>query len=174
MTDVAIGLLVVLVYVGTVLASVPVALLALLVGLRTGSYRRALGYSLGGALALLAVGAVALAVAVTPLAGATLLGVGVLAVVTLGVVPLVLGRELVVRLAGREIDPEDALKWTVAGWPVALNVSVAVFVAPGGPARYNVTFLTGLEGILSVAALVGVVALGPGLVGTGLARAFGN
>lgn len=174
MTDVAVGLLVVLAYVGTVLASVPVALVALLVGLRTGSYRRALGYSLGGGLALLGLGSIALGVAVDPLAGATLLGVGALAVAILGAVPLVVGRELVGRLAGREIASEDALKWTLAGWPVALNVSVAVFVAPGGPARYNVTFLTGLEGALSLAALLGVIVLGPGLVGTGLARAFGK
>jgi len=172
MSESPVGLLVVFVYVGAVIGSVPVALLTLLLARRTRSFARALAYSLGGGVALFVLGSVALAVLVAPLAGGTLLLVGLLAVATLGVVPLAVGRELVVRVAGVGLDRDGGLKWATAGWPVALNVSFALFVAPGGPARYNVTFLTGIEGILTLGALLAVVVLGPGLVGVGLARAF--
>ncbi|PSQ19391.1 hypothetical protein BRD00_01835 [Halobacteriales archaeon QS_8_69_26] len=164
------GLLAVFAYVGTVLASVPVAVVALLLRRITPSFREALAYSLGGGFALFTVVVLALAVAVDPGAGGTLFVTGVVAVVVLAVLPLAIGRAVVERTA--DLDPDRALRWATAGWPPAMILSLIVFVAPGGPARYNVTFLSGVEAVVAGGILVAVVLLGPGLVGTALARAF--
>lgn len=172
MTNDPAGLLAVFAYVGTVVASVPVAVVALLLRRVTTSFREALAYSLGGSFALFTVVAVALAVTVDPGAGGTLFATGVAALVALVAIPLAVGRALVERLAG--LDPDRALRWATAGWPVALILSFVVFVAPGGPTRYNATFLSGVEAALAGGAIALAVLVGPGLLGTALARAFGD
>jgi hypothetical protein len=44
--------------------------------------------------------------------------------------------------------PERALRRASAPLPVGLLASLAVFVAPGGALRYNITFLEGTEALL--------------------------
>lgn len=166
-----VGLLAVFVYLGAVLASLPAAAAVLLLARRLGVARAAALVGLG-ALVLVLVAGLGVGVLVGLDAGLTLAGYGVVALAVLWALPTLVGRWLVGRLAG---EPADlALGYAVAGLPVALVASAAWFAAPGGPTRYNLTFLSGPTLWAAAAVLVGIVVLGPGLVGVGLLRLAGR
>lgn len=92
--------------------------------------------------------------------------------VVLAAFPLYIGRQLLERWT--PLAPDRALVVAVLGWPVALLASLAVFVAPGGPTRYDITVLSGGGGALAWTAIGLVVTLGPGVVGYGLVRLLGR
>jgi len=105
----------------------------------------------------------------------TLLVAGFVAAVALVALPLVVGQQLV-RYAS-ESDPETALRFATYGWPVAMLVVFAIFLAPGGLVGGDLFALTGkrvcLAGhcgiaapfVLAAAVELAVAVLGPGVVG---------
>lgn len=177
------GVLPILVFVITVGVSVPVAVTTLLSS-RTGtqSSRRALRLALLEASLLYLVGVIV----VWAIAGggvnmdlweipATLVGTGVGTLLILTALPLVVGQKVIRHW--RHIEPEAALRDTVAGWPIAMLVTFGIFVAPGGLAQGTLFDIGGpticlvgfcgisllLMGAFFVEALV--VVFGPGLAG---------
>lgn len=168
MTDNPVGLLAVAVYVGWVAGSVPLALAVAGLARWLGSVGLAVRYVgavvTGAALA----GATALAAFVDPAAGATFAGLAAASGVVLAAVPLYVGRLLIERWTA--LDPARALEFAVLGWPIALVASFAVFLSPGGPTRYNVTFLSGGVAALAWTVMGLVVTLGPGVAGVGVYR----
>lgn len=154
------GLLVVFVYVLTVALSTPLAL-AVVFLTRQRSVTAALGTIVGILAALVTLGSTVVAALVSPLAGVVTFASGVAALLGLVVLPLVIGRTVVRRTTG--VDREVALRLAVTAWPVALAASFGLFVAPGGPTRYNLTFLTGPLAAGAWLAWLALVILGPGL-----------
>jgi hypothetical protein len=135
------GLLPVLAFVITIGVSVPVAVTTLLAS-RTGtqSTRRALRLALLEASLLYLVGVIV----VWAIAGggldtelweipATLVGTGVGTLLVLTALPLVVGQKAIQHW--RQVEPEAALRYTVAGWPIAMLITFGIFIAPGGFAR---------------------------------------
>lgn len=100
-------------------------------------------------------------------------GVGTLLILT--ALPLVVGQEVLHHWW--HIEPESALRDTVAGWPIAMLVTFGIFIAPGGFAQGTLFDIGGptvclvgfcgisllLVGAVLFEALVAV--FGPGLVG---------
>ena len=165
------GTLALFVYFGTVVLSVPAAAATLLLSRRLGVLPAAVGV-------VLATGGLVLAAAIL---GSGVLGVqrslaaasvGVVGLLVLWVVPVALGTAIVRRFAGPALA--GALGFTVAGLPPALLASAVVFVAPGGPSRYNLTFLAGPALWAASAVFLTIVLLGPGLAGLGLHRLVGS
>lgn len=171
MSNAPTGLLPVFVYVGAVVASFPAAAAALLLARRVGTRRAVTVVGVGG-LGLVAAAALVVGVVVGTGVGLVLAGYGVGAVAVLWALPVVVGRWLVYRFTGLDVDL--ALGYAVAGLPLALAASAAWFVVPGGPSRYNLTFLTGPALWAASAVLLAIVVLGPGLVGTGLVKLVGR
>jgi len=163
MTNSPVGLLAVVVYVGWVGVSVPLALAAYGLGRWLDDRGLALRYVGAALVGLVLAGATALALFVEPLAGAVFLGLATAAGVVLAAFPLYIGRQLLERWT--TLPPGRAFEYAVLGWPVALFASLVVFLAPGGLARYNITFLTGGAAALTWVVLGLVVTVGPGVVG---------
>lgn len=177
------GLLPVLAFVVTIGVSVPVAVTTLLSS-RTGtqSIRRALRIALFEASLLYLVGVIV----VWAIAGggldtelweipATLVVTGVGTLLILTALPLVVGQKVIQHW--RQVDPEGALQYTVAGWPIAMLVTFGIFVAPGGLVQGTLFDIGGpticLVGFCGISLLLMgafflealVVVVGPGLVG---------
>ncbi|QLH76138.1 hypothetical protein HZS55_01935 [Halosimplex rubrum] len=161
-----VGAVALVVSFGLVVASPVVALAAWALSARRDRFGDALGTVVAGSVGLLAAGAVALAVLVDPGAGLTFGAVAVAAALVLAVFPVLFGRQLLGRWT--LLDADEALEYATLGWPVAMVLSAALFVAPGGFARYNVLFLEGLAATVAWLTLVLVVTLGPALAGLGL------
>jgi hypothetical protein len=157
------GLLALLVYVGWVAGSVPLALACYGLARWFDSVDLALGYVGAVVVGVVLAGATALAIFVDPVAGGVFAVLALAAGVVLAAFPLYIGRQLLERWTA--LAPERALVYAVSGWPVALLVSLAVFVAPGGLTRYNITFLSGPRAALAWTVMGLVVTLGPGVAG---------
>lgn len=114
-----------------------------------------------GLLVLASVGTLAAVVSVD--AAVEVLRIAVGAGVGLVVVPLTIGTALVRRAA--DVDRDRALRVTTATWPVGLLVSFVVYIAPGGPYRYNITFLTGNTAVAAFVLWGACILLLPGLLG---------
>ncbi len=80
--------------------------------------------------------------------------------------PLALGYAV-----GRRFEhpPDRALRRAAAALPVGPLASLAVFVAPGGALRYNITFLEGTEALIWWTAFGLVLLLAPAVLVAGLA-----
>lgn len=171
MTSEPFGLLAVFVYFAAVVLSIPAAAGVLLLGRRFGIRRATdlVGLAFVGVVAL---GGLVVAVVTDPIAGVLLAGFGLLALVLLWAVPVLVGAYVVERL--ESTTGETALGFAVAGLPGAMLVSAILFLAPGGLARYNLTFLSGPVAWLFLLAFGAVVLVGPGLVGVGLYRFAGR
>jgi len=163
-----VGLLAVVVYVGWVAASVPLALAVYGLARWLDDLGLALRYVGAALVGFVLASATALALFVDPVAGAVFAGLAAAAGVVLAAFPLYIGRQLLERLTA--LAPERALEYAVLGWPVTLVTSLVVFFAPGGPGRYNITFLTGGTAALAWLVLGLVVTVGPGVVGFGVYR----
>jgi hypothetical protein len=161
-----VGAMALVVSFGLVVASPVVALAAWALSTRRDYFGDALGTVVAGAVGLFAAGAVALAAFVDPAAGLTFGVVAVGAALVLAVVPVLFGRQLLGRWT--LLDADESLAYATLGWPVAMAVGAALFVAPGGLARYNVLFLEGLAATVAWTTLVLVVTLGPAVAGLGL------
>lgn len=166
------GVLALAVYVGWVAASVPLALACYGLTRWLGAVDIATGYVGAVVVGVVLAGATALALFVDPLAGGLFAVLALAAGVVLAAFPLYIGRQLLERWT--DLPPDRALVFAVLGWPVALLVSLGVFVAPGGPTRYNITFLSGGKAALAWTVMGLVVTLGPGVVGFGLVRLAGR
>lgn len=162
MAETILGSVLVFVYVATVALAPVLALAVVLVGRRR-SQTAALGTVVGAMAAVVTLGATVGAALISWRAGAVLFLAGQGALLGLGIVPLVIGRGIVRRATG--IDRESALRVAVAAWPLSLAGSVALFLAPGGALRYNITFLSGAVAILAWLAWGGLVLVGPGVLG---------
>ena len=165
------GLLALVVYVVTVALS-PVLAIAVVLLARQRSPTAALGTVVGVLAALVTLSTTVVAALFSLWAAVAVFLLGFGALLGLVVVPLFLGRTVVRRATG--VDREDALRLSVMAWPLALAGSFALFVAPGGASRYNITFLSGAAAVAAWLAWALVVLVGPGLVGAGLARLFGR
>jgi len=165
------GLLVVFTYFGAVALSLPAAAAVLLAARRMGVVRAGVLVGLV-VLLLVAAAAAALGATVGLVSGLTFAASAVAALLLLWVVPVALGRWIVRRLEG--VGGDVALGYAVAGLPVAMIASALVFVAPGGPSRYNITFLSGPALWTASAVFLAVVLVGPGLAGVGLLRLAGR
>lgn len=161
-----VGAMALLVGFALVVASPVVALATWGLSTRTDYFGDALGTVVAGAVGLFAAGAVALAVFVDPGAGLTFAVVAVGAALVLGVAPVLFGRQLLGRWT--LLDADEALAYATLGWPVAMVVGAALFVAPGGLARYSVLSLNGLAATVAWTTLVLVVTLGPAVAGLAL------
>lgn len=171
MTNEPIGLLAVFVYFAAVVLSLPASAAVLLLSRRVGIERAAAVVG-SATLAVVAIGALGVVVVAGFGAGGTVVVYGVAALAVLWALPVVVGRWFVRRGTGLAADL--ALGYTVAGLPLALVASAAWFVAPGGPTRYNLTFLSGPALWAATAVLLAIVLLGPGLTGLGLVRLVGR
>lgn len=168
MTNGFTGVLALVVYVGWVAGSVPLALALYGLARWLDSVDLALGYVGAVVVGVVLAGATALALFVGPIAGGIFAVLVLAAGVVLAAFPLYIGRQFLERWTS--LPPERALVFAVVGWPVALLASLAVFVAPGGPTRYNITFLSGPVAALAWTVMGLVVTLGPGVVGFALVR----
>lgn len=106
---------------------------------------------------------------------ATLLVTGVATLLILTALPLAVGQKAIQHW--RHIESEAALRYTVAGWPIAMLATFGIFIAPGGLAQGTLFDIGGpticlvgfcgirllLAGAVFVESLVAV--LGPGLIG---------
>lgn len=168
MTNTPAGLLPVLVYFGAVVVSIPASLATYGVGRWLGSTASALRY-VGAIVGLVVLaGGLLLAVFVDPVVGVALVAMAAGAALVLAGFPLFIGRQLLERWTPLEAD--EAREYAVLGWPVGLVASFAIFLAPGGPARYNATFLSGPAAVLAWTAVGLVVTLGPAVAGLGMYR----
>jgi hypothetical protein len=172
MTNSPVGLLAVVVYVGWVVASVPLALAVYGLSRWLDDVGLALRYVGAALVGLVLAGATALALFVDPVAGAVFVGLAAAAGIVLAGFPLYIGRQLLERWT--PLEPDLALEYAVLGWPVALVVSLVGFLAPGGLGRYNITFLTGGAAALAWVLLGLVVTLGPGVCGFAMYRLRGR
>lgn len=105
----------------------------------------------------------------------TLLASGLLALIILGMIPLVVGQRFIQRL--ETADRETALRFATYGWTVSMVVVFGIFVAPGGLLHGDLLSLGGphicLAGFCGVSVLlvtavlleVGVAIFGPGAIG---------
>ena len=168
MTNSPAGLLPVFVYAGAVVLSVPVALVAYALSTRSRTFRGALGWVAAGVTGLVLAGATALAAFVDPTVGLVFAALVAAAGVVLAAFPLYIGRLLVERWT--PLGPDAALEYATLGWPVAMVAGFVVFLAPGGPARDNLTFLSGPVAAIAWTVMGLVVTLGPGVAGYGLYR----
>jgi hypothetical protein len=172
MTNSPVGLLAVVVYAGWVVASLPLALAVYGFGLWLDDLGLALRYVGAALVGLVLAGATALALFVDPVTGAVFAGLAAAAGVVLAAFPLYIARQLLERWTA--LAPDRALEYAVLGWPVALVASLVAFLAPGGPGRYNVTFLTGGTAALAWVVLGLVVTIGPGVCGFVMYRLVGR
>jgi hypothetical protein len=157
------GFLALLVYVGWVAGSVPLAVAVYALARWLDSVGLAVRYVAAAVVGAVLAGVTALALFVDPVAGGTFAVLALAAGIVLAAFPLYIGRQLLGRWT--PLAPDRALVFAVLGWPVALLASLAVFVAPGGPTRYNITFLSGGAAALAWTVMGLVVTLGPGVVG---------
>ncbi|QLH80440.1 hypothetical protein [Halosimplex pelagicum] len=164
-----VGAIALVVSFGLVVASPVVAVAAWALSTRRDSFGDALGTVAAVAVGLFAAVATALAAFVDPGAGLIFGVVAVAASLVLAVFPVVFGRQLLDRWT--VLDADETLQYATLGWPVAMVTSAALFVAPGGLARYNVLFLEGLAATVAWLTLVLVVTLGPAVAGLALYNA---
>lgn len=163
MAESILGTLVVFVYVVTVALS-PVLALSIVLLSRRRSTTAALGSIVGAVAGIVTLGATVGVALLSWQAGVVLFLAGQGALVGLAVVPLLVGRGIVRQTTG--VGRESALRAAVTAWPLALAGSFALFLAPSGFARYNLTFLSGATAVLAWLAWGGLVLLGPGLLGS--------
>lgn len=159
----------ILLIVGSVLAvavSVPLGVLGAVFDRRYDP-ERALAGLLGLIVACSTVAGVALAVFVDPAAAFLVAAAGIALGAFWWLLPVAAGVSL-----GRRWHTRT--RYVVAAWPVSAVSGLAVFLAPAAVGRTNLTFLDGplAAGLFCLLALV--VALGPGLVGSGLGRLRGR
>lgn len=149
-----------------VLLAGPLALASFALRGVLGNVRRALAVLLA-LLALAAVVVAAYAAVVAGLPGGieTLLTCLVVLAVG-GVLPLALAAVLAERVAG----VPDGAPYAAVGWPVSLYAAAVVFLAPGGFARYNLTFATGLTALVGWSVFLLLVLFGPSVVAVVVAR----
>ncbi|MGB9986317.1 hypothetical protein [Salarchaeum japonicum] len=144
----------------------PVVLAAFRLREYLGGVRGALYHLLTGVLGLAAVVAVAAGVMAGISAGLVVLLVCLLVFAAGAAVPLVLASTLAERVGGvRNGAPYAAL-----GWPPSLYAAALVFIAPGGFARYNLTFATGTTALVGWTAFSLFVLFGPAVVAVAAAR----
>jgi hypothetical protein len=162
------GLVIALGYFAGVAGGIPLAIAAALLNRRVRPVWRAIAY----VAVIPAVGVVALAVLSSGfddpfgmLPGAVALAATLAA---LWGIPLLVGRLLLVRYTALSAD--RALYNALLGLPVALLVSLLVFVAPGGFARRNIVFLDGIAAVVAWAVFLAVLVFGPAVVGLAVAR----
>lgn len=168
MTNEAVGLIPILVYVGAVVLSIPASLVTYGVGRYLGSTRVALRYVGAGIAGLVLAGGVALAVFVGPVVGVVLVAVGVAAALVLAAFPLFIGRQLLERWT--PLGPDGAAEYAVLGLPVGLVTSFAVFLAPGGPAGYDFGFPDSPIAAIGWTIMGLAVTFGPAVAGLGMYR----
>ena len=162
MTNSVAGLLPFLAYIVTVAVAVPITIVTLFLARRR-LLEPMLTVTLGSVTVFVLLGIGTLAALISVDAGLQALQTAVLTGVAFVVLPLGLGTFLVRRILGG--DRDRAMRLVVAGWPVALVLSVVVFIAPGGFRRYNITFLDPPLAYVAVAVWYGIVLLGPTVVG---------
>jgi len=149
-----------------VLLSGPVAVASFALRGVFGGVRRALTVLLGIlVLAAFVVAVYAAAVAGLPGGIETLLTCLVVLAVG-GVLPLALASVL----AERASNVQDGVPYALVGWPLSQYAAAVVFLAPGGFARYNLTFATGLTAAVGWAAFFLLVLVGPSVVAVVVAR----
>jgi len=159
--------LVFFVYVLTVALS-PVLALGIVILSRRRSTTAALGAVVGAVAGIVTLGATVGFALLSWQAGVVLFLAGQGALGALAVIPLLVGRGIVRQTT--DLDRETALRVAVTAWPLALAGSFALFVAPGGFARDNITFLSGAAAALAWLSWGILVLVGPGLLGsTGIA-----
>ncbi|MFW6376957.1 MAG: hypothetical protein ACOC0F_03185 [archaeon] len=171
MTNTVAGLLPQFAYLVTIAVSFPIAVISFAL-----ARRRLLEPVLTSTLVvvglLVMASAGTLAAVVSVDAAIEVLQIAVGAGVGLVVLPLGIGTALVRRAVG--VDRDRALRVTTATWPVGLVVSFLVYIAPGGPYRYNITFLTGNEAIVAFVVWGACVVFLPGILGAVVLRARGR
>ncbi|MFB6207700.1 MAG: hypothetical protein ABEJ05_14360 [Haloglomus sp.] len=167
MTNNPAGLLPIFVFVAAVGLSWPVAVATFVLSLRVRPFGRALRYVGAGVTVLATIFAASIGVIAGAEVGGIVLASLAIAAVAFGAVPLAVARSLLVR---NGIEANRALRLSVGAWPVALLVAFGAFIAPGGVARYNVTFLSGPALYVAVAAIAALVLLGPAALGLLAAR----
>ncbi|MFB6195382.1 MAG: hypothetical protein ABEI80_04360 [Haloplanus sp.] len=172
MTNSPAGVLALIVYVGWVAGSGPLALAVSGLARWLDSVALAIRYVGAVVVGAVLAGTTALALFVDPVAGGTFAALALAAGVVLAAFPLYIGRQLLERWT--TLPPDRALVFVVLGWPVALLASLAVFLAPGGPTRYNITVLSGGVAALAWTAMGLVATLGPGVVGFALSGLVGR
>jgi len=155
--------LVFFVYVVTVALS-PVLALGIVILSRRQSTTAALGAIVGAVAGIVTLGATVGFAVLSWQAGIVLFLAGQGALLGLDLIPLLVGRGIVRQ--GMGVDREAALRVAVTAWPLALAGSFALFVAPGGFARYNITDLSRGAAVLAGLAWVAFVLVGPGLLGS--------
>lgn len=168
MTDNPFGLVNVFVYFATVALSIPVSLVTYALSRRLGSFRDALVQVGVGVVAVVLAAATAIGLFVALRASALFVLLAGVALAVLGVFPILIGAQVLVRRG--PLDSDTALEYATLGWPVALVASLVVFFAPGGPARYNITFLSGPVAVVAWAVMLLVVTFGPAVAGYGMYR----
>jgi len=157
-------------YIVTVGVSVPVTLITLRLARRR-LLEPVLTATLGSVTLLVLLGVGTLAALNSVGAGLDALQTALVTGVALVIGPLGLGTALVRRAIGG--DRDRALRVVISGWPVALVVSVVVFVAPGGLDGTDVTDLADPVGQAALALWVAVILLGPAVVGLTVAAVRG-
>jgi hypothetical protein len=171
MTNTVAGLLPQFAYLVTIAVSFPIAVISFAL-----ARRRLLEPVLTatlvvvGLLVMAAIGTLAALVSVA--AAVEVLRIATGAGVGLVVLPLAIGTALVRRAAG--VDRDRALRVTTATWPIGLLVSFLVYIAPGGPYRYNITFLTGNTAIAAFVLWGSCILFLPGLLGAIVLRIRGD
>ncbi|WP_123536632.1 hypothetical protein [Halosimplex salinum] len=161
-----VGALAVFVYFGLVFASPLVALLAWALSQRRDSFGTALGTVAAGSAGLIASVATAFLLFVSLGSALVFAVVALAATLVLAVFPVLIGQQLLDRWTLLNVD--ETLEYATLGWPVALVISLVLFVSPGGFGGSDVTALSGLAASVAWMTLVLVVTLGPALAGLGL------
>ena len=162
-----VGRLVVFVYVGAVLFSVPAAATALVLARRMG-VRRATGVVSLVLAAVVAMTALTVAVRGGTDTATWFAAVGFAAFGLLWALPVRAGAVVVQRTTG--LLGDAALGYAVAGLPVGMLGSVAWFYAAGEPLRFDPASLSGLVAWLALGGSLLTVLAGPGLAGTAFHR----
>jgi hypothetical protein len=162
MTNTVAGFLPQFAYLVTIAVSFPIAAISFVLARRR-LLEPVLTVTLVSVSLLVLAGAGTLAAVVSPAAAIEVLRVALGVGVVLVILPLTIGTGFVRRAAG--VDQDRALRVTTAAWPIGLLVSFVIYVAPGGPYRYNITFLTGDVALVAFAAWGACILFLPGLLG---------
>lgn len=158
---------VVLGFLGTAGLSLPLALAIELAARRT-SGRRAFRAVIAAAWVPVLIGVVVVGLVAGIAAAVSVLAVALAATGALVLLPIALGQYLINRRT--DLGKEASHQFAVRGCPIALWMSVIVFVAPVGVSRFDATFVTGPRGWIAVGGIAAIIVVGPGLIGLNLAR----
>ena len=149
-------------YITTVAVAVPVTIVTMTLARRR-LLEPVLTATLGSVTLFVLLGIGTLTLLISVEAGMEALRTAVVTGVVLVIAPLGLGTVVVRRIIGR--DRDNALRVVIPGWPVALVLSVLLFVAPGGLDGTDVTTLEGPLGTVALVVWGLLVLVGPTLVG---------